>query len=398
MPRVLITDAAQRTSLYVIRSLGARGMDITATESRIDQYSNLGFASKYPKRRVLVPDPVKDPDAYLQKLLELASEHDAIFPITMFSLKTVSKNLEAFRKLTRVAVADYNTLMRANDTGSALRAAAEAGIPCPSTYNISNENDIEKLSEGLPYPVFIKVRDELELAPGQRHAIARSKKEFLIKYKYLHSLQSRPIVQEFLEGDGCGFFTMFGSDGEPKVLFTHRRVREYPLDGGPSTFCRSLRDEKLIEYGTKLLKKLNWYGIAMAEFKYDSRDNDPKFMEINPRIWGSAPLAVFSGIDFPYLWYKLAAGEKIEPVLKFKENVKLRFLFNDVQAAAASVLNGKRFFRYFFGFLIDLFDFRVRDGIISFSDAGPGLTYLLKAFSRLLFFIKPASPGKNSNG
>jgi biotin carboxylase len=83
--------------------------------------------------------------------------------------------------------------------------------------------------------------------------------------------------------------------------------------------------------GIKLLKALNWYGVAMVEFKMDPRDGKLKFLEINPRFWGSLPLAIASGVDFPYLLYRMAMDGDIEPVLKYKVGVKCRNLIKDVR-------------------------------------------------------------------
>jgi predicted ATP-grasp superfamily ATP-dependent carboligase len=49
----------------------------------------------------------------------------------------------------------------------------------------------------------------------------------------------------------------------------------------------------------------------MVEFRYDPRDGLPKLMEINPRFWGSLPLAVYAGVDFPYLIFQLAQGQPV---------------------------------------------------------------------------------------
>jgi hypothetical protein len=45
------------------------------------------------------------------------------------------------------------------------------------------------------------------------------------------------------------------------------------------------------------LAALEWTGLAMVEFKVG--EDGPKLMEINGRVWGSLPLAVKSGVDFP---------------------------------------------------------------------------------------------------
>ena len=49
----------------------------------------------------------------------------------------------------------------------------------------------------------------------------------------------------------------------------HRRIREYPSSGGPSTCAESYFDEKMLEYGKKILDHLKWDGVAMIEFKKD---------------------------------------------------------------------------------------------------------------------------------
>ena len=45
------------------------------------------------------------------------------------------------------------------------------------------------------------------------------------------------------------------------------------------------------------MRELRWTGLAMVEFRVGPRG--PVLMEINGRIWGSLPLAVKSGADFP---------------------------------------------------------------------------------------------------
>lgn len=66
----------------------------------------------------------------------------------------------------------------------------------------------------------------------------------------------------------------------------HKRMREYPITGGSSTAAESMYDPELRDLGLTLLKALDWHGVAMVEFKKDSRDGKYKLMEINPKFWG----------------------------------------------------------------------------------------------------------------
>jgi len=141
------------------------------------------------------------------------------------------------------------------------------------------------------------------------------------------NLQSS-LIQEYIPGQGYGFFALFNR-GKPRAIFMHKRIREYPITGGPSTLAESVYDEELKRQGLKLLEALNWHGVAMVEFKKDQRDNEFKLMEINPKFWGSLDLATASGVDFPYLTIKMALEGDIDPLFNYRAGVKFRWLFPD---------------------------------------------------------------------
>ncbi|KPJ69455.1 hypothetical protein AMJ44_03815 [candidate division WOR-1 bacterium DG_54_3] len=381
--KVIVTDASQRTALYVIRSLGRRGIDVTAVEKDINKWVNLGFASRYVKKRVALPSVHDEPDLYREELMKICHGHDVLFPISMYSLKIVSRHIDEFRKILHVPVVDYEKLIKANNTETLLKIATETGIPTPKTYFIKDINKVKEIALDLSYPVFIKVKEELELAPAKRNLVVASEEELLERYLELHRLQPFPLIQEYIRGEGQGYFAIFNCSSEPKVVFGHRRIREFPITGGPSTFCESHRNNKVMEYGERLLRALNWYGLAMVEFKVDEHDGLPKIMEINPRVWGSMPLAIASGVDFPYLLFKLAIEGDIQELRLFKEGVKLRFFINDVQAALSYSIKGKHKLQYLRRFVKDFFDMNVKEGILSLSDFKPGLVNVAKAIRRL---------------
>jgi predicted ATP-grasp superfamily ATP-dependent carboligase len=49
-------------------------------------------------------------------------------------------------------------------------------------------------------------------------------------------------------------------------------------------------------------------------------------MEINPRFWGSLPLAIAAGVNFPYLLYRLSRGETFKPVERYRIGLRCRWL------------------------------------------------------------------------
>ena len=115
------------------------------------------------------------------------------------------------------------------------------------------------------------------------------------------------------------------------LKFTHKRLREYPVSGGPSTLRVSVIRQDLEEYTKMIMDALSWHGVAMVEFLVSSRNNIPYFMEINPRYWGSLRLPIVSGIDFPYYHYLMARSENFNKMVRYKTGIKARWLlFGDI--------------------------------------------------------------------
>jgi predicted ATP-grasp superfamily ATP-dependent carboligase len=151
------------------------------------------------------------------------------------------------------------------------------------------------------------------------------------------------VIQELIPpgGDTYGFEGLFNKNSEPRAVFVHKRLREFPITGGPSTLRVGVDNEEVKELGIRLLQALQWYGLAMVEFKVDPRDNRPKLMEINGRFWGSLPVSIASGVDFPYLLCKLATEGDIKPDLDYKKGVKARLLFYEDFKHLFAVLKGQ---------------------------------------------------------
>jgi hypothetical protein len=139
-------------------------------------------------------------------------------------------------------------------------------------------------------------------------------------------------MQERIPGSGIGVFACY-QNGKMVSLFGHRRIREKPPSGGVSVLRESVPVSPQARASTaKLLDHLKWHGVAMVEFKMDDRDGLPKLMEINGRFWGSLQLAIDAGVDFPGILLRIAQGETVEPVFSYKEGVKTRWLWGDVDS------------------------------------------------------------------
>ncbi|MGD0399069.1 MAG: ATP-grasp domain-containing protein [Syntrophobacteraceae bacterium] len=144
------------------------------------------------------------------------------------------------------------------------------------------------------------------------------------------------LVQEDFLGTGIGVECL-AKGGKVLTAFQHQRVHE-PLHGGGSSYRKSVPlDTRLLEAAQKLLGYLKYTGVAMLEFKKNYESGDWTFIEINARFWGSLPLPVAAGIDFPYYLYEMLVKGKEEFNRVYRTNLYCRNLTQDVDWMIANI-------------------------------------------------------------
>ncbi len=327
MGRVFITNGMARTCLAAVRSLGREGHAVTVgEEGRLP----LAALSRYCRRAVRYPSPERDPEifvAWVRDHLQRGA-YDVAVPNDQHTFYLFSKHREELATWARIPVAPFPAFQQAYDKAATLRAALAAGIPCPRTYFVSARHEVEALARNAVFPLVVKPR----ISSGSRGiAYVREAAALPGDWERLHRAQPYPLIQEYIPpgGEALGVSLLFNQAAEPRALFVHKRLREYPLNGGPSTLRESVLRPEAAELGVRLLRALNWYGVAMVEFKVDPRDGVPKLMEVNPKLWGSLSLAIASGVDFPALLYGLATEGDVRPVMDYRLGVRCRFLLAD---------------------------------------------------------------------
>ena len=342
---VLVTDGHWRKTLAVVRSLGRKGVHVTVGERT---FLNTSFFSKYCSRRMVYPSPRRYPDQFLNFIMKEIKEnhYECLYPMEEETLLLLAQHRSEISKYTYLLIPDSQKIEFVRDKRSLLRFAEAHGIPIPRTiYSLENlepdmvqsrspaSNVVQGLAsqlDSIPVPAVIKPR----ISSGSFGiAYVKRKEDFLPLYQKIHARYPFPLIQEWIpdEGGTFGFSALFDEGSKVKAAFIHKKLRMYPIQGGPSTLREGVQHSQIMELGLSLLKSLNWTGVAMAEFKVDPRDGTPKLMEVNPRFWGSLHLAIVSGVDFPYLILKMARGETVEPILHYPTGKRCRWLlFGDI--------------------------------------------------------------------
>ncbi|MDW8272712.1 MAG: ATP-grasp domain-containing protein [Chitinophagales bacterium] len=322
--KVLILDGGNQNTLAVVRYLGRAGhrMHVAAYSPHA-----LSLYSKYCAKKIILPDPRFSSQEFIERLIENLKQEkfDILLPMGFRSYQLCATHAAQIRQFTKLIITSPENIAIASDKRKTYELAAQAGVPFPKTYQISSTDELEKLD--ISFPAVIKSCFE----SGKNIVeYAQSRDELIKKYqeminRYHFGSNEYPLIQEYIAGDGYGFFAYY-EGGVCKAYFMHHRIREYPATGGVSVCAESFYDEKLMEYGKRLLDMLRWEGVAMVEFKKHS-NGEYKLMEINPKFWGSLELALAAGVNFPDMLLRRASGELVSQQLPYK-NVTFQWLLN----------------------------------------------------------------------
>jgi predicted ATP-grasp superfamily ATP-dependent carboligase len=186
--------------------------------------------------------------------------------------------------------------------------------------------DLEAALPELTYPAVLKPASKTVVDADQvsstKAIYAATRAELIEKFTAVKDVPGRWLLQEYIPGEGGSGVGLLCDHGKVVASFAFKRLHEYPITGGASTLRESIWHPDMVVQATRLMEAMNWDGVAMAEFKIDSRDGAPKLIEVNGRFWGSLALAVASGVDFPYLLYKKASGEDLPAVSDYRVGVR----------------------------------------------------------------------------
>lgn len=331
MGSVFVLNAHSKPGLVAIRCLGARGLHVTAGSSH---RWNAGRMSTHVDRYVTYPSPADDPDGFVRAVeRELRrGEYDMLLPINEVTVEIVAKHRSRFEAHTNVPFLPYERLSVGLDKRRTIEAAREFDVPRPTT-RFSDEGDLDDIEAVLGYPLVIKPRRGSSRCGV---SVCQSRSELDRAVRHTRAEHGPVLFQEFVPyGSERGVYSLYDWSGELSALTVQERLRSNPPSGGASTYRETVEDPELVALADEFLTALDWRGPAMVEFRVDARTGEPQLMEINPRLWGSLVLAVYAGVDFPYLLYRLARGETVDPNLEYRVGVRARCLFTDAQQVFA---------------------------------------------------------------
>lgn len=401
-PTVLVTDAGRGSAITIIRSIGRLGWRVVAADA---DSASLGFRSRYASERLVYPSPEHDPRGYVEAMLSAARDFgvDLVVPVTDAAILPLSDARDRFEGLCRLAIPDVEALQIVTNKQKTLALAERLGVPVPRTCLVETVEEARRAAEAFDWPIVLKPQNSrlYDEQAGVEAFTVTYAEDMNRLVERMSGFEGRcpVLLQEYFRGEGHGVELLMAS-GRPLAAFQHRRLREVPVSGGASAFRESVAlDPTLYDYAVRLLAALNWTGLAMVEFKVGP--NGARLMEINGRVWGSLPLAVHSGMDFPARLARLylrGEGDNGQVDTRYVVGRRSRNLELDM-VWIATVLRGKQ--RYGFSnlpprsagiaALFGLLNPGYRFDILSLDDPRPGLAEIPRIIRKLRRKLREAA-------
>ena len=340
--KILVLGNDSQSFLTVVRSLGRAGHEIHVAWH---VESSAAVSSRYiVAKHKLAPYRADDSSwpAEFQGLLS-TNQIDLVVPChdsVILPLQAVQGKLAVSARLYTLPQEIYQVV---NSKIKMYQIAGDLFIPVAKGATITSKEEGREALNALTGPWVFK--PDFSYSSGQLSTHNSVKKSFRMEQalrlvpEFL-SLGKFQIQQNFI-GVGTGVEVLC-ERGEVLLEFQHVRVHE-PLHGGGSSYRKGIPLHPGMRDATKkLMTYLQYTGVAMVEFKWNQSNDEWIFIELNARFWGSLPLAVASGANFPLALVELLMFGKRPARDKIRSDLYARNLTRDIGWLATNVRADKR--------------------------------------------------------
>jgi predicted ATP-grasp superfamily ATP-dependent carboligase len=333
----LVLDARLRQSLVTLRSLGNRGLSVAAFETCDDVPA---FSSRWCQKKVVCP--VEGTNDYLRRLEQVLDSTRARVLITSSdgTIALIRQHREQIEQRVRIALAKEPALGIAINKEQTLEIARRLGLGVPYGVVVREVSEVKAALHEIGLPAVIKPVESW-LWNGQQgiRVVSRlviTPDEACRAVEELTCSGGAVLFQQFLPGRRESLSFLY-ANGEIYARFAQGVKRTHPPLGGTIVLRQSIAlPPDTVEQGERLVREIELEGYSEVEFRRDSAGK-PYLMEINARLNESVEIAVRAGIDFPYLLYRWANGDRINVVKGYRVGGWMRHLGGDIAMTVASI-------------------------------------------------------------
>lgn len=305
---ILFTSSGRRVELVkhfrnTMKKMGIEGKILTT------DLKDSSPAGKVSDVHIIVPRVTSD--EYIPQLIELCKENeiDLLIPLIDTELIILARNKSLFEEIgVKLLISDLKTHEICNDKILTAKFFEQNNIDAPKVYSIK-----EQLSN-------FQSTSKLLIKPAKGSSgIGVHKIKTLEELEFYSKNLNEPILQELIDGEEYTIDVFTDLSGEVLTVVPRLRIE---TRAGEVSKGKTIRNHLLIEKATEVVNALpNAFGCITVQCFLTS-DNQVKFIEINPRFGGGAPLSLAAGADYAkYLMETLLEKNQSFEINNWQQNL-----------------------------------------------------------------------------
>lgn len=246
---------------------------------------------------------------YIDTIIDIAIKEniDLIVPTIDTELIVLASNKDYIEEKTnaKVLISDKEIIEICNDKNKTIEFLQQNGFDLPNTLN---EDDLK--NKAYKFPLFIKPKDG---SSSINTFIINDEKELQFFKEYV----KEPIIQERIEGNE--YTVDVCMDFEGNVISIVPRIR-IATRSGEILKGKIDKNNHVIEDVKRLMQTLKPIGHITVQC-FLTKDNVIKYIEINPRFGGGAPMSFYAGANSPEFLLRMLNGEELSYYEGFQDGL-----------------------------------------------------------------------------
>lgn len=324
---ILIPDGESHILLYVVNCLSnIKGLEIYVMSNK---RKNPMRYSRYVKCFSYYDKTDSNQD-WIHNINQEVKKHkiDVVMPIFETGIKILTANKNFINDTTKLGLLptliSFDTAINKGLLAEFLKVN---NIPGPKSIIVDSNRELDKVNT-LNFPVIIKPLEGF--GGGQGIDVFDTIEDFNSHFNS-HNFNYANIVQEYIKG----------YDIDCSVLCSKGDILAFTIQKGnmigksqftPQFGLSFLYEQELYNVIEKLMKSLDWSGVAHIDMRYDQNTKEFKVIEINTRFWVSLDASLIAGVNFPYLYCLSSMGNIFQkPQYKYVEYLNLKGLIKKIK-------------------------------------------------------------------
>lgn len=304
---VLIMSAGRRVELIKLFKNAAQELNVYSKIVAVD-ISNTAPALYFADKFYLIPKIGEK--EYINSIVDICKRENIklIVPTIDTELMILSENKRYIESVTdaKVLVSDVNVINICRNKKNTQKFFEENNFGVPKEYEVN-----EKISN---FPVFIK-------PISGSSSVDTYKINNIEELEFFKKYIKNPIIQEYMIGEEYTVDAFLDFESNIISIVPRRRIQ---TRAGEIIKGKIVKDVEIIKDVKRLLGVLK--PIGQITIQCMKTAEKIKYIEINPRFGGGAPMSIMAGANSCEYLYRLLMDEKLEYNEEYKENLTfLRF-------------------------------------------------------------------------